>query len=69
MKFRLVPYDSTGSSGTWYVYDVSGSDLVFSGSTGTSGDSILRPAAAGSLFSSQPIAADDQDGTLKDIIS
>ena len=69
VTFRLVPYDSSGSSGTWYVYDVSGSDLVVSGSTGTSGDSILRPAAAGSLFSSQPIAADDQDGAMKDIIS
>jgi hypothetical protein len=30
--FRLVPYASTSSGGTWYVYDQPGNDLVINGS-------------------------------------
>jgi hypothetical protein len=35
VNLRLTPYGSTSSAGTWYVYDITGSDLVVNGSTGS----------------------------------
>src|SRR5262249_58733861 len=32
VNLRLVPYGATGSNGTWYVFDLSGNDLVVNGS-------------------------------------
>lgn len=47
VNFRLTPYGSTSSAGTWYIYDISpGSDLVISGSNSNGGDAIMALADA-----------------------
>jgi Endonuclease/Exonuclease/phosphatase family len=42
---RLVPYGSTGSAGTWYVYDHTGNDLVVNGTV--SGGGVMMPGLGG----------------------
>lgn len=45
VMFRLVPYASTSSGGTWYVYDTTGNDLVVNGSVATVPPTITRDNA------------------------
>jgi hypothetical protein len=42
VTFRVTPYGSTGSAGTWYAYDKPGNDLVVNGSV--SGGSVVSNA-------------------------
>ena len=32
VTFRLTPYGATSSSGTWYIFNTNGDDLVLNGS-------------------------------------
>ena len=61
VNLRLTPYDSTSSSGTWYIYDISpGTDLVVSGTTSTTGNVVKSMALAtpeASPFASSPAIA------------
>ena len=57
VTFRLTPYASTSSSGTWYVYNETGNDLVVNGTTTTTNAvKAVTPAAATSTTSSSPFA-------------
>ena len=57
VDLRVVPYGSTSSGGTWYVYDQTGNDLVINGSIGASGQTAkaAAPAAAKSPFSTMSL--------------
>ena len=65
VTFRLTPYGATSTSGTFYVYNVSGSDLVVKGTIGSTGTqmatatkSTTTTSSSTSLFSTKTI---DQD--------
>ena len=56
VTFRLTPYASTSSSGTWYIYNETGNDLVVSGTTTTTNAVKAVTPAATTSSSSSPFA-------------
>jgi hypothetical protein len=62
--FRLVPYASSGSGGTWYVYDQSGNDLIVNGTiAGGFGPQGGSKGGAGGR-STQPVSGADLSSLL-----
>jgi hypothetical protein len=55
VTFRLTPYGSTSSAGTWYVYNMTGNDLEVDGSY-TGGDAIV--ASSPTTTASAPVFSD-----------
>ena len=56
VTFRLTPYDSSSSAGTWYIYNESGNDLVVNGSTTSTNATKAVAATSTASPSSTPFA-------------
>ena len=55
VNLRLVPYGATATGGTWYVYDLTGDDLIVSGSVQSANSSPTNVAlSATSIAENQP---------------